>query len=355
MSRFLSKRLSDLIPYTPGEQPKNMEFIKLNTNESPFPPSPKAKEFALAEFDRLQLYPDPEAGILRECFARVKEVQPENVVFSNGSDDLLNFAFMAFCDDETGAAFADITYGFYPVFADLNHINYREIPLKEDFSLDLADYYECGRTVFIANPNAPTGAALPVDDIEKVLKHNRENIVVIDEAYVDFGAQSCIPLTKEYDNLLVIGTFSKSRNFAGGRLGYGVGCEELIRDINTIRFSTNPYDIDRLNMAAAVGILNDPDYMDHCCGEIVRNRIWTSDQLKKLGFTMTDSRANFIFAKAPDVSGEELYLKLRKRGILVRHFPKERIKDHLRITVGTKEQMTALIDALGDILAEGVK
>ena len=353
MSRFFSSRLKDLIPYTPGEQPKDTQYIKLNTNESAFPPSQKAKEAAQSEFEKLQLYPDPEVSSLREVFAEIKGVGPENVVFSNGSDDLLNFAFQAFCDDATGAAFADITYGFYPVFAAFNRIDALEIPLKDDFSIEISDYFDCGRTVFLANPNAPTGIALSVSDIEEIINRNPDHIVVVDEAYVDFGAQSCIPLTKKYNNLLVIGTFSKSRSFAGGRLGYAVGDEPLIQDLNTIRFSTNPYDIDRVTMAAAIGILSDEEYTAVNCQKIIENRTWTIEKLLGLGFSVTDSSANFVFAKAPGIPGGEMYRKLREKGILVRHFPKERIEDYLRITIGTKEQMEALIHCISEILAEG--
>ncbi len=352
MSRYFSKRLRDLVPYTPGEQTADRNIIKLNTNESPFPPSPKAKEAAFSEYGRSHLYPDPQASALRTTFARIKGVGVENVVFSNGSDDLLNFAFIAFCDDAVGAAFADITYGFYPVFADINRIDYLEIPLTEDLEIRISDYFEAGRTIFIANPNAPTGIALAPSEIEEILLHNKNNVVIVDEAYVDFGAESCIPLTKEYDNLLVVGTFSKSRSFAGGRVGYAVGSGELIRDLQTIRYSTNPYDLDRITQAAAVGILSDPEYMEKCCRTIMENREYTADELSDLGFLMTDSRANFLFAEHPKISGEQFYLKLKEKGILVRHFPKERIKDRLRITIGSRDQMEKLIAAVKEILKE---
>lgn len=352
MSRFFSKRLSALVPYVPGEQPKDRKFIKLNTNESPFPPSEKAFAYVKEAYNRCRLYPDPTLSELRQAFAELKGVDPVNVIFSNGSDDMLNFAFMAYCDDETGAAFPDITYGFYPVFCDINRLDYIEIPLEDDLSIDIRDYFECGRTIFIANPNAPTGIALSTDEIRQILDHNPDDIVVIDEAYVDFGGESSIPLTKEYDNLLVIGTFSKSRSFAGGRLGYAIGNEELIGDINTIRFSMNPYDINQLTMAGAIGIIRDEAYTVECCSTIAKTRKWTEEKLKELGFEMTDSCANFLFAKANGIPGETMYHKLRERGILVRHFPKERIRDYLRITIGSEEEMTALIDAVRAIIAE---
>ena len=352
MSRYFSSKYEKLTPYVPGEQPKNMKYIKLNTNESPFPPSEKAVKAAAEEALNLRLYPDPELTVLSRSFASAYGVGERNVIFSNGSDDLLNFAFMAFCDNETGAAFPDITYGFYPVFAEFNNIDYKEIPLKDDFTIDIEDYKGLKRTIFIANPNAPTGIALAPEEIEKIIIANPDNIVVIDEAYVDFGAESCVPLTEKYDNLLVIGTFSKSRSMAGARLGYAIGNEELINDLNTIRFSTNPYNINRMTMAAGIGVLEDPEYTKNNCLTIIKNREYTVNELKKLGFTMTDSRANFVFARKPEVSGEKLYLELKKRGVLVRHFAKDRIDDYLRITIGTSDEMKSLVDAVRIILEE---
>ncbi len=352
MSRYFSSKYEKLTPYVPGEQPKDMKYIKLNTNESPFPPSEKAVKAAAEEALNLRLYPDPELTALSRSFASAYGVGERNVIFSNGSDDLLNFAFMAFCDNETGAAFPDITYGFYPVFAEFNNIDYKEIPLKDDFTIDIEDYKGLKRTIFIANPNAPTGIALAPEEIEKIIIANPDNIVVIDEAYVDFGAESCVPLTEKYDNLLVIGTFSKSRSMAGARLGYAIGNEELINDLNTIRFSTNPYNINRMTMAAGIGVLEDPEYTKNNCLTIIKNREYTVNELKKLGFTMTDSRANFVFARKPEVSGEKLYLELKKRGVLVRHFAKDRIDDYLRITIGTSDEMKSLVDAVRIILEE---
>ncbi len=352
MSRFFSKRLNRLVPYTPGEQPKDQQYVKLNTNESPFPPSPKAMEEAIKEEQRLQLYPDPDVSALREAFCVQYPVRPDQVVFSNGSDDLLNFAFIAFCDDETPAYFPDITYGFYPVFADINRIDYTEIPLDEALRIDPKDYVGRKGTVFLANPNAPTGCILSVSEIEDLVEKNKDSVFVIDEAYVDFGAESCIPLVSKHDNILIIGTFSKSRSFAGGRLGFAVGCESLIADLNTIRYSTNPYNINRLTIAAGIGILNDPDYMRKNARTIIENRAWTTEKLRELGFELTDSYANFVFAKSSWIGGEKLYLELKKRGVLVRHFSKPRIEDYLRITIGTREQMQILIDRITEIKTE---
>jgi len=352
MSRFFSKKYSKLVPYTPGEQPKNMKFIKLNTNESPFPPSQKAIDFALDEAKKLQLYPDPECKALTEKVAKLCGVSYDEVLLTNGSDEILNFAFMAFCDDDHPAAFPNISYGFYSVFAELNNVPYTEIPLKNDFSICIDDYKGINKTIFIANPNAPTGLTLSLSQIEEILKANPNNVVVIDEAYVDFGAESCIPLIKKYDNLLVTQTFSKSRSMAGARLGFGVGCKELIADLNTIKYSTNPYNINRMTMAAGLGVLADEGYTQANCKTIALNRDYTAKELEKLGFTLTDSKSNFLFAKHNTISGEEIYTKLRQKGILVRHFNKARISDYVRITVGTKEQMQALIDAVKEILEE---
>lgn len=352
MSRFFSKKYSNLIPYTPGEQPKGTEYIKLNTNESPFPPSEKAVKYATEEAHRLNLYPDPECRALTEKIAGTLGVESEEVLVTNGSDEILNFAFMAFCDDDCPAAFPDITYGFYPVYALLNGIEYEEIPLKDDFTLDIRDYFGINKTIFIANPNAPTGIALSTAEVEEILKANPKNIVVIDEAYIDFGNESCVPLIHKYDNLLVTQTFSKSRSMAGARLGFGVGCASLIQDLNTIKYSTNPYNINRMTMAAAIGALEDDDYTDGNCRKIIKNREYTMRELGKLGFVMTNSTANFIFASHPKIDGKELYLSLKERGILIRHFDKPKISQFNRITIGTEEQMKKLIDTIRDILEE---
>lgn len=351
MSRFFSSKYDKLIPYTPGEQPKDTKYIKLNTNENPFPPSPKALEYAQREAATVNLYSDPECSALNAKMAEVMGVEPDEVVMTNGSDEALNFAFMAFCDDKHPAAFADITYGFYPVYAEVNGVPYKEIPLNDDLAINVEDYIGINSTIFIANPNAPTGIFLPVAEIERILQSNPNNVVIVDEAYVDFGNESCIPLINKYENLLVVGTFSKSRSLAGSRLGFAIGCKALIRDLNTLRYSTNPYNINRVTMAAGIGSLEDEDYTRANCRTIIENRSYTAEKLRELGFEMPESGANFLFAKLPGTSGEMLYLELKKRGILVRHFKKERISDYLRITIGTREQMDALIEAIKDILS----
>ncbi len=350
MSRFFSDKYKNLIPYTPGEQPKDMKYIKLNTNESPFPPSPKAQAFAKEAAEKLQLYPDPECRALTESIAQSLGVKYENVLVTNGSDEILNFAFMAYCDDTHPCIFPDITYGFYSVFAQINNVPYKEIPLCDDFTINTKDYIGAGKTIFIANPNAPTGIALKRDEIEKIIASNPDNIVVIDEAYVDFGGESCVPLINKYDNLIVTQTFSKSRSMAGARLGFGVASSGIIQDLNTIKYSTNPYNINRMTMAAGLGVMADEEYTRINCDAIIKNRDYTMEELEKLGFTLTASSANFVFAKHNTLGGEEIYKKLREKGILVRHFTKEKIRDYNRITIGSMEEMQALIKALKEIL-----
>ena len=254
MSRFFVDKFSSLTPYTPGEQPRDMQYVKLNTNESPFSPSPKVAAAVAEQSGRLQLYSDPESTAHRAKLAEVYGVKPNQVIVSNGSDEVLNFAFMAFGKE---MAFADITYGFYPVFAQLNQIPYTQIPLKDDFSIDPADYMDIGKTVVIANPNAPTGLSLPVSHIEAILKSNPDQVVIVDEAYVDFGGESAVSLVDKYENLLVVQTFSKSRSMAGARLGFAIGSENLIADLNTIRYSVNPYNVNRMTEFAGVAALEE--------------------------------------------------------------------------------------------------
>lgn len=352
MSRFFSYRYENLIPYTPGEQPKVLNLTKLNTNECPFPPSEKALRFAREHTRPLNLYSDIEGTEVRKALAELYGIEPENLILGNGSDEILNFAFMAFCDEKHPAAFPDISYGFYPVFAQLNRIPYTEIPLRPDFSIAPEDYYGLGKTIFIANPNAPTGIALTHAQTEGILKHNPDSVVVIDEAYVDFGGETCVPLIREYDNLLVVQTFSKSRSMAGARLGFAAGSAALIADLNTIKFSTNPYNVNSMTLAVGLGVLSDEETTKANCRTIMENRAYTTAGLEKLGFTVLPSAANFIFARSDRISGGELYAKLRARSVLIRHFDKERIKDWNRITIGTKEQMDILLRNVREILEE---
>lgn len=350
MSKFLSPEFSSLEPYTPGEQPKEKKYIKLNTNESPFAPSENVALAAKEAAKSLQLYSDPTCSKLHKKLAEVLGVDETEVITGNGSDEILNFCFMAFCNRSDGCAFPEISYGFYPVFAGLNKIPAKQIPLQSDFSICADDYCKINKTVVIANPNAPTGLALSVSEIEKIVSSNPENVVVIDEAYVDFGAQSVLPLVKKHDNLVVVGTFSKSRSLAGARLGFAAANRELICDLNTIKYSTNPYNVNSMTAACGVAALESNDYYMNNCRLIVENRAYAKAELEKLGFFVLDSKANFLFAKSEKIGGEEYYQKLRQKGILVRHFGSDKIKDFVRVTIGTKEQMEIFIEKTKEIL-----
>ena len=352
MSRFFSEKYIDLEPYVPGELPKNKREIKLNTNENPYPPLQEVTDAVAEESRKLNLYSDPDSLDLRRALADNLEVPDDHLIVTNGSDEILNFAFMAFCDDHIPAVFPDVTYGFYPVFAQINQLPYREIPLKDDLTIDINKFFQVAGTLFIANPNAPTGIALKKSEIEQILQNNTYNVVVVDEAYVDFGAESCLPLVEAYDNLLVTRTFSKSRSLAGARLGVGIAQPELIADLNAVRNSTNPYNVNRLTAAAGIACLKHDDYNMENCRKIIETRSWSERALKDLGFEMTTSRTNFLFARHPDISGDELYKRLKDRGILIRHFKGQRICDYNRITIGTTKKIEKLVEAIKEILEE---
>ena len=350
MSRFLSGRFAGFESYVPGEQPQDMQYIKLNTNESPFPPSEKVVQAASQAAGRANLYSDPECTQLRRAASKVLDVDYECILPVNGSDEILNFAFMAFCDHDHPIAYPQISYGFYPVLSGLHGIPAVEIPLREDLSIDHRDYVGLGKNIVIANPNAPTGLTLEPEEIEEIVASNPDNVVIIDEAYVEFGAKSVICLTKKYKNLLVTRTFSKSHSLAGARLGFGIADPELIADLNVIKYSTNPYNVNLMTAAAGQAALEENDRYLTNCAIIARNREYAAGQLRELGFEMTASKANFLFVRSDRISGGELYKKLRERGILVRHFSTPSISDYNRITVGTREQMDALIEAAASIL-----
>jgi len=352
MSKYLSPRFDSLDAYTPGEQPRDQKYIKLNTNECPYPPSPKVIEAIDKEKNLLNLYPDPTAKCLKTAIAENLGLNADNVFVANGSDEVLALSFMAFCDKDTGVAYPDISYGFYSVYADLFTLDSKVIPLKDDFSVCPNDFFNLGRTVFIANPNAPTGLCLSLYDIENILINNKNNIVVIDEAYVDFGGESAVKLLDRYENLLVVRTFSKSRNLAGGRVGFALGSKELIADLELMKFSFNPYNINRLSLVSATEAMKDSVYFDDCVSKIKDTRTFLVNELEGLGFNVIPSCANFIFAKKDGISGEELYLKLKNNGILIRHFNKDRVSDYIRITIGTKDEIISLIDTIKTIIDE---
>lgn len=340
-----------MVAYVPGEQPRDKAYVKLNTNESPFP----ASDGVVNAIDKnkiqdLRLYCDPTCKALKSELARVYDTGARNIFVSNGSDEILNFAFMAY--GEKGVVFADITYGFYSVYSELYGLDAEVIPLNYDFTLNVKGFLDKNKLVVIANPNAPTGLTISLDDVEEILKSNCDGVVIIDEAYVDFGGTSCVHLTKKYKNLLCVHTFSKSRSMAGARLGFAIADEEIINDLEKIKYSTNPYNVNSLTQIAGVSALKDNEYYFGNAKKIIENREYTTCELKKLGFTVLDSKANFVFAKTDKISGENLYLKLKEKGVLVRHFTSERIKDFNRITIGTKEQMQLLIEKIKEILGE---
>lgn len=349
MSKFFSGKLSSLKPYVPGEQPQEREYIKLNTNESPFFPSVYAIEsIQKKEIEDLRLYSDPECSALKSAVAKLYGVKKENVLPSNGSDEILAFAFAAFGDK--GACFPDVTYGFYKVFAGLFGVNYTEIPLKSDFSINICDYFDAGKTIVIANPNAQTGIYLPPEDIEKIIISNRNSVVIIDEAYIDFGGTSAVKFIDKYDNLLVVQTLSKSRSLAGARVGFAIANENLIADLSSVKYSFNPYNVNRLSARLAEKAINDADYFEKCTKTIIENRSFLIFELEKLGFSVLPSLANFVLAEHERAEGKFIYEKLKESGVLVRRFDDERIKNHVRITVGTKKQIEVLIEKLKEIL-----
>ncbi|MCI8810813.1 MAG: histidinol-phosphate transaminase [Oscillibacter sp.] len=351
MSKFLSTEAGRLDPYTPGEQPQDQQYIKLNTNESPFPPSPKAVEAVRGmEAEKLYLYSDPLCTVLNNALAERYGLKPENVISGNGSDEILGFAFRAFCGTGRGVAYPDITYGFYQAQTALFGLDATIVPLRKDFTLNIADYMDFPGTVVIANPNAPTGMMVPQAEIQRLLEKDPERLVIVDEAYVDFGGESCVPLIPKFGNLLVVQTMSKSRSLAGGRVGYAFGSAELIADLNRVKYSFNPYNVNRLSLAAGAAAVEDEAYFQSCCAAVRENRAWTVQALEDFGFTVLPSCANFVFAKSGAVPGGELYRRLKEAGILVRWFDKDRIRDYLRITIGSREQMEALMETLKKLL-----
>lgn len=351
MSRFLNTKYADLEAYTPGEQPRDKQYIKLNTNESPYPPSPQVLAALTGQdLEDLRLYSDPEGTALREKLAARYGCQPGNVFLSNGSDDILNFAFMAFAQD--GAVFPGLTYSFYPVFADLHKVPYDTVPLKEDFTVDVEGLCGTGKFAVLANPNAPTGIALPLSEVEKIIASNPDRVVVIDEAYVDFGGESAAGLIDQYDNLLVVMTYSKSRSMAGARLGFALASRPIIQDLEKIKYSTNPYNVNRLTLKLGEAAVDSDAYFRDNAKKIMATREKTAKALRALGFTLPDSKSNFLFVKKEGLDGALLYQKLKDRGILIRHFSDPRIAQYNRVTVGTDQEMEAFLEGVKEIMAE---
>lgn len=352
MSRFLDSRHAKLKPYVPGEQPKDRKYIKLNTNESPYPPSPRVAEaITRAAIDGQRLYNDPESLQLRKTIAAYYGVDADQVVMGDGSDEILSFAFQAFCGDK-GVAFPQYTYGFYAVYADLYHVKPRPVPLREDFTIDVNDYLVPGENVVIVNPNAPTGIALSLDEIEIILKAHPDDMVLIDEAYVDFGGESAVKLVDKYDNLLVVQTYSKSRSLAGGRVGFAIGGKEIIADMQMLRNACNPYNVSSLSQLAGIAAMEDVEYFRECVNKVCATRERVTDRMLEMGCTMNRSKTNFVFAKLPGVSGPDAAEKLRQRGILIRRFNQPGIEDYIRISIGNDEEMDICLSAIEEIILE---
>lgn len=355
MSRFFSSRYAALTPYTPGEQPQDQDYLKLNTNESPFPPSPGVAAAVAEQCGKLQLYSDPQCAGLRRALADRYGVSPANIMVGNGSDEVLDLAFCAFAGEERPLYFADVAYGFYPVFAAKNRLPYEVIPLKEDFTIDPADYFGKNGVAVIANPNAPTGLALGLDQLEAILQANPDGVLIVDEAYVDFGAESAAALLDQYDNLLVVRTFSKSRSMAGARLGFAIGCEALIADLETLRYSTNPYNVNRMTLAAGEAALAEDDYYMDNCRRIAAIRQDVAGQLEAMGWRVLPSKTNFLFAASPTMGGKAMYQALRQKGVLVRHFDAPRTRDFIRITIGDETQMERFVNTVKEIEKEAAQ
>ena len=343
---FLLEKHRSLPAYVPGDHEEGGGFIRLNTNESPYPPSPGVAKAIAGEVSRLGYYNDPDCTALRAALAGLYGVKPGQVIATNGSDELVYFAFLAFADETHPIALPDITYGYYALFAAAHGIALERVPLKDDFSIDYRDYLGIGRTIVFPNPNAPTGYALPVWQVKEIAKSNPHNVVIIDEAYVDFGAQTSLPLIEELDNLLIVRTFSKSRSMAGARLGYGFGCESLIAQLETMRNAINLYSVNRMTQAAGIVAVQENDYYMNNCKRIVEARDFTTRMLREQGFDVLDSLGNIVFARPKAMHAKTLARELRTRGILVRHWDQDRIRDYLRITIGTMQEMQALDAAI---------
>ncbi len=363
MTRFISELAAGLVPYVPGEQPKDKKYIKLNTNENPYPPSEKAIAAIREEASSLRLYPDPQADAVRDAAAAYynetmmlegsDRLDRDNIFAGNGSDEVLSLLCPAFFTGKK-IAFADITYSFYPSFLSLFRVPYEQIPLADDFSIRMEDYLTLDEdiaAVILCNPNAPTGRGVPLTDIQRILDANRERLVIVDEAYADFGGESAAGMVNRYDNLMVIQTLSKSRQMAGMRIGLALGCHDLIRVMHTVKDTFNSYPVDRLAIVSAKAAFEDRTYFEETRARIMAAREDTVDRLEALGFDVIPSCANFIFVKPPKIAAKDMFLKLREKGVLVRYFDKPRISDRLRITIGTPEEMDALLRAVQEILA----
>lgn len=345
------KYIRKVEPYVPGEQPENTDVVKLNTNENPYPPSPKAYEAARDfDFDRLRLYPDPEAGVLTEAIAQRYHISKDRIFVGVGSDDVISMCFMTFFNSDKPVLFPDISYSFYSVWAELHRVKYEQVPLDENFNIIPESFYRENGGIIFPNPNAPTALCMELEKVEDIIRHNQDSIVIIDEAYIDFGGKSAIEFVDKYDNVLVVQTFSKSRSMAGIRIGYAFGSSALIRALNDVKFSFNSYTMNAYSLVCGSAAMADEEYFNECVAKIIKTRENAKLELARLGFEFPDSKANFIFAAHGSVPGAYLFEELKKRGIYVRYFNKPRIDNYLRISVGTDSQMKKLFDALEDII-----
>lgn len=351
MSKFWNDKIKNIEPYTPGEQPKDKSYIKLNTNENPYPPSKKVIQ-AIKEVvnENLRLYPSPTCDELRDSIANYYGIKREEVFVGNGSDEVLAFSFMSFFQKDRKIFFPDISYSFYKVYAELFDLSYELIPINIDFSMPLDKFMKANGGIIIANPNAPTSKYVDKEDLEKLLKKNRNSVIIIDEAYIDFGGESMVEFIKLYSNLLVIQTFSKSRSLAGLRVGFAMGSEMLIKALEIIKNSINSYTVDRVAISGAIAAINDIEYFDISKGRIIKTRERITVALKHLGFEVLDSKANFLFISHSNVNAKDLYKYLKERGILVRYFERERISNFLRVTIGTEEEMNKFLDEIKKII-----
>ncbi|MEI0476712.1 histidinol-phosphate transaminase [Brachyspira pulli] len=351
MSDFLSNKAKSIEPYTPGEQPKDKKYIKLNTNESPYPPSNAVKKIITeSNFDDLRLYPDPNVSDLKKEISKFYNINEKNIFIGNGSDEILAFSFMAFFNKGDKIYYPNITYSFYSVYSKLFDLKEVQIPLKDDFTIDINDYKNLNSGIFIANPNAPTGLLLSLSQIEEIASTNKNHIIVIDEAYIDFGGESAYKLTEKYNNLLVIQTFSKSRALAGMRLGFAIGNEYLIQGLKNIKYSFNSYTINRLSILAGIEAMKDKAYFEESVNKVINTREKTKVILKELGFIVPDSKSNFLFISHKNKFAEDIYIKLREEGILVRYFKTRLIDNYIRVTIGTDEEMNIFIEKIKEII-----
>jgi histidinol-phosphate aminotransferase len=351
MSKYWSEKVRNIKPYVPGEQPKDRKLIKLNTNENPYPPSKKVlNAITKAAGENLRLYPDPEGESLKNTIAEYYNLKPSQVFLGNGSDEVLAFSFLAFFNPRDTIIFPKITYSFYEVYASIFSINYKEIPLDGEFNIPIEGFFVENDGVIFANPNAPTGKVLPLKDIRKILEKNAGRVVIVDEAYIDFGGESSVELINEFDNLLVVTTLSKSRALAGLRVGFAVGNEDLIEALNRVKNSINSYTLDRLALVGAEEAIRDDGYFNEIRGKIVKTRERISKKLLDLGFRVTDSKTNFVFISHPTIEGFKLFEKLRENGILVRHFNKPGIENYLRVSIGSDEEMDCFCEKIKEII-----